>query len=105
MRGKTSYHHLQENTPGKCRRKSVKTKGGITASLIAPQYVPPVLNDNDDDDDDVVCDGDDDDDQLTVMKWLKVLPWKGSRSWCQQKIPYRTVAMLSVAVFLACLDK
>ena len=97
MRGKTSYHHLQENTQGKCRRKSVKTKGGITASLIAPQYVPPVLNDNDDDDDD--------DDQLTVMKWLKVLPWKGSRSWCQQKIPYRTVAMLSVAVFLACLDK
>ena len=83
----------------------LKTKRVITAALIAPQYVPPALNDNDDD----VCDDDDDDDhgddKLTIMKWLKVLPWKGSRSWCQQKIPCRTVAMLSIAVFLACLDK
>ena len=58
------------------------------------------LSANDGDDDD-----DDDDDRLTVMKWLKVLPWKGSRSWCQQKIPCRTVAMLSADVFFACLDK
>ena len=70
MRGNTSYHHLQENTPGKCRRKSVKTKGVITASLIAPQYVPSTLNDNDDDHD--VCDDDDDDDndgddKLTII--------------------------------------
>ena len=110
MRGKTSYHHLQENTSGKCRRKSVKTKGGITASLIAPQYVPSALDDDDDDHD--VCDDDDDDDdndgdeKLTIiMKWLNVLPWKGSRSSCQQKTPCRTVAMLSADVFLACLDK
>ena len=80
----------------------LKTKRVITAALIAPQFVPPPLNDNDDD----VCDDDDDDDKLTIiMKWLKVLPWKGSRSWCQQKNPCRTVAMLSIAVFLACLDK
>ena len=80
----------------------LKTKRVITAALIAPQYVPPALNDNDDD----VCDDDDDDDKLTIItQWLKVLPWKGSRSWCQQKIPCRTVAMLSIAVFLACLDK
>ena len=73
MRGKTSYHHLQENTSGKCRRKSVKTKGGITTFLIAPQYVPPALNNNDDDNDG--------DDKLTIiMKCLNVLPWKGSRS-------------------------
>ena len=51
MRGTTSYQHLQENTSGKCRRKSVKTRGVITASLIAPQCVPPAPNDNDDDDD------------------------------------------------------
>ena len=64
MRRKISYHHLQENTPGKCRRKSVKTKGGITTFLIAPQYVPPALDDDDDDGD-----------KLTIiMKWLKVLP-------------------------------
>ena len=49
---------------------------------------------------------DDDNDKLTIiMKWLKVLPWKGSISWCQQKIPCRTVAMSSAVVFLACLDK
>ena len=40
---------------------------------------------NDDDNDDVVVvvddDDDDDGDKLTIiMKWLKVLPWKGSRS-------------------------
>ena len=54
------------------------TKRVITAALIAPQYVPQALNDNDDD----VCDDDDDDDdKLTIiMKWLKVLPWKRSRS-------------------------
>ena len=82
MRGKISYHHLQENTSGKCRRKSVKTKGGITTSLIAPQYVPPALDDDDDDEDDDEDenendddDDDDDDDKLTIiMKWLKVLP-------------------------------
>ena len=95
VRGETSYHHLQENTSGKCRRNSVKTKGGITASLIAPQYVPSALNNNDDDDD-----------KLTIiMKSIKVLPWKESRSWCQRKIPCRTVAMLSADVFLVCLDK
>ena len=88
MRGKTSYHHLQENTSGKCRRKSVKTKGGITSFSIAPQYVSPAPNDNDDDhdvcDDDDAADDDDDDDgddKLTIItKWLNVLPWKGSRS-------------------------
>ena len=50
----------------------LKTKRVITAALIAPQFVPPALNDNDDD----VCDDDDDDDdKLTIiMKWLKVLP-------------------------------
>ena len=36
------------------------------------------------DNDDDVCDDDNDDhddDKLTIiMKWLKVLPWKGSRS-------------------------
>ena len=76
MRRKISYHHLQENTPGKCRRKSVKTKGGITTFLIAPQYVPPALDDDDDDDEDEdQNDDDDDDDKLTIiMKWLKVLP-------------------------------
>ena len=80
MRRKISYHHLQENTPGKCRRKSVKTKGGITTFLIAPQYVPPALDDDDDDDDDELEDEDEnddddaDDDKLTIMKWLKVLP-------------------------------
>ena len=80
MRRKISYHHLQENTPGKCRRKSVKTKGGITTFLIAPQYVPPALDDDDDDDDDEHEDEDEnddddaDDDKLTIMKWLKVLP-------------------------------
>ena len=58
MRGKISYHHLHENTSGKCRRKTVKTKGGITSFLIAPQYVPPALDDDDDDDDD----------ELTIMK-------------------------------------
>ena len=62
MRGKTSYQHLQENTSGKCRRKSVKTKGVITASLIAPHCVPPAPNNNDDDDDVVVVVVVDDDD-------------------------------------------
>ena len=81
MRRKISYHHLQENTPGKCRRKSVKTKGGITTFLIAPQCVPPALDDDDDDDDDDEHEDEDenddddaDDDKLTIMKWLKVLP-------------------------------
>ena len=87
----------------------LKTKRVTSAALIAPQYVPPALNDDDDvcdDDDDDDDDDDHDDDKLTIiMKWLKVLPWKGSRSWYQHKIPCRTVAMLSVAVFLACLDK
>ena len=58
----TSYQHLQENTSGKCRRKSVKTKGVITASLIAPQCVPPAPNNNGNDDDvGVVVVVDDDD--------------------------------------------
>ena len=30
MRSKTFYHHLQEITSGKCRRKSVTTKGVVT---------------------------------------------------------------------------
>ena len=48
----------------------LKTKRVITAALIAPQYVPPALNDNDDD----VCDDDDGGKLTTIMKWLKVLP-------------------------------
>ena len=47
--------------------------------MIAPQYVPPALDDEDDDEDenenDDDDDDDDDDDKLTIiMKWLKVLP-------------------------------
>ena len=92
------------------QKKISETKGGITSSLIAPQHVPPALDDDDDDEDEEEEEEDENDDDhddklIIIMKWLKVLPWKGSRSWCQQKIPYRTVAMLSVAVFLACLDK
>ena len=93
------------------QKKISETKGGITSSLIAPQHVPPALDDDDDDDDDDEEeeedeeDNDDDDKLIIIMKRLKVLPWKGSRSWCQQKILCRTAAMLSEAVFLVCLDK
>ena len=53
----------------------LKTKRVITAALIAPQYVPPALNDNDDDVCDDDDDDDDDDDKLTIItQWLKVLP-------------------------------
>ena len=73
-----------------------EVKGKLGHVVHEQIHVPPALNDNDDHGDD----------KLTIiMKWLKVLPWKGSRSWCQQKIPGRTVAMLSADVFLSCLDK
>ena len=57
-----------------------EVKGKLGHVVHEQIHVPPALNDNDDD----VCDDDNDDhddDKLTIiMKWVKVLPWKGSRS-------------------------